>query len=400
MESINTKKAISSAITQKILNDYDDEPTSSHIPSWVNHYETVYAIQLNNPLPSQKLLSFDFDGTITQDLKSDNLLYDKTLMETKIKEYLDKGYTLCLFSNQKGVSTGKAKLEDIQKKIENIFTKKLNLPISIIFSTDDDYYRKPYIGMLELFEEKYNKGTQLNRGESIFVGDAAGRKKNSYRKNNDFSDSDYKFALNGGMQFKTPEMFFLGKQEEIPKVQIDLHKYDNNNNDHINYPEEQEMIILIGSPGSGKSTFAESIVEKYKQYKRISRDDLKTEKKVLQVAETSIKEKKSVIIDCTNPSKDKRVIYINLAKKLKIKVRAFTLELPKEYAIHLNNFRRVNKERKVLSPAVNVIPIHSFYKYYEEPKTEEGFDEIVKVNFVPGPFKSEKEKATFYMYSS
>ena len=44
--------------------------------------------------------------------------------------------------------------------------------------------------------------------QSLFVGDAAGRPKLGLRRK-DFSDTDYKMALNSGVPFQTPEMFFL-----------------------------------------------------------------------------------------------------------------------------------------------------------------------------------------------
>ena len=90
---------------------------------------------------------------------------------------------------------------------------------------------------------------------------------------------------------------------------------------------------------------------------------------------------------------------LNLLKFVKNIVRAFNLDIPKELAMHLNNLRSINKNRKHLSGYVNAIPIHSFYKNYEEPSKNEGFDEIVKVNFVPGPFVNEEDKKIFYYLS-
>jgi hypothetical protein len=48
---------------------------------------------------------------------------------------------------------------------------------------------------------------------------------------------------------------------------------------------------------------------------------------------------------------------------------------------------------------VNNIPIHTFFKNYQEPELSEGFTEIVHVNFVPGPFENEKDKQLFYYLS-
>jgi hypothetical protein len=71
----------------------------------------------------------------------------------------------------------------------------------------------------------------------------------------------------------------------------------------------------------------------------------------------------------------------------------------KDLAMHLNNLRTINKNRKHLSGYVNAIPIHTFFKNYEEPQKSEGFDDIVEVNFVPGPFDNDEDKKIFYYLS-
>lgn len=51
--------------------------------------------------------------------------------------------------------------------------------------------------------------------ESFYCGDAAGRPAKGKRKK-DFSDTDRKFAINIGIKFYTPEMYFLGENERLP----------------------------------------------------------------------------------------------------------------------------------------------------------------------------------------
>ena len=180
-----------------------------------------------------------------------------------------------------------------------------------------------------------------------------------------------------------------------------LHDYDQNNNNHIKYDtstNHKEAIILIGSPGSGKSTFCENNLTT-RGYIRINQDTLKTREKVIKCMEQNLKEGKNIVIDSTNPQKNGRIEFIKICKKYGYYVRAFNLDIPKELAMHLNNLRSINKNRKHLSGYVNAIPIHSFYKNYEEPSKNEGFDEIVKVNFVPGPFVNEEDKKIFYYLS-
>jgi bifunctional polynucleotide phosphatase/kinase len=53
--------------------------------------------------------------------------------------------------------------------------------------------------------------------KSFYVGDAAGRPGNKFRAR-DHSCDDRKFALNAGLQFLTPEMFFKKETEELPDI--------------------------------------------------------------------------------------------------------------------------------------------------------------------------------------
>ncbi len=50
-----------------------------------------------------------------------------------------------------------------------------------------------------------NGNVDIDLKKSFYCGDAAGRVKG---KKKDFSDSDYKFALNINITFFTPEMLF------------------------------------------------------------------------------------------------------------------------------------------------------------------------------------------------
>ena len=57
---------------------------------------------------------------------------------------------------------------------------------------------------------------------------------------------------------------------------------------------------MVGSPGSGKSTFWQNYLP---NYSRVNRDTLKTKEKCYKVAEQEILNGKSVVIDNTNPKK-------------------------------------------------------------------------------------------------
>ena len=99
-----------------------------------------------------------------------------------------------------------------------------------------------------------------------------------------------------------------------------MHNYDKNNNDHIKYDiakDNKEAIILIGSPGSGKSIFCENNLTP-KGYIHINQGTLKTREKVIKYLEKNLKEGKKVIIDIKNPEKNEDRTILKFAKNMGI----------------------------------------------------------------------------------
>ena len=419
IEDKESLKKQSSSVMNDIINDYNnikDANINNNIFIWNTLEDTVICKAYNEFKPGKKLLSFDLDDTIIsfekkksgkskspQKESEDSYIFSFGLnkIKEKLDDYQKKDYIFAIFSNQNGITVGHIKEKDFKNKIDKIFNNELKYPFVIICAKEKDYYRKPSPGMLDLFKRHFNENMELDLNECIYVGDAAGRKKSKTYKRNDFSDSDHKFAINCKFNFYTPEEFFLNEKSDYPKIINKLYDYDKNNNDHIKYdtsPNSKEVILLIGSPGSGKSTFAENYLVP-KGYIRINQDNLKAKQKVMNCLMKNIDEGKKIVIDCTNPQKNGRSEYIKICKNKNYPIRAFVFQVSKELAMHLNNLRAINKNRKHYSDHVNNIPIHTFFKNFEQPEIKEGFTEIVQVNFVPGPFENEEDKKIFYYLS-
>jgi hypothetical protein len=115
----------------------------------------------------------------------------------------------------------------------------------------------------------------------------------------DFSCVDRAFAHNVGLPFKTPEEYFLG--ESVAKFEWD--SIDSKtivssstststtsasstkfwSGDKALTSKEQEIVVLVGMPAAGKSTFAKSFLVK-EGYVHVNRDTLGTKEKCFKAA--------------------------------------------------------------------------------------------------------------------
>jgi bifunctional polynucleotide phosphatase/kinase len=255
-----------------------------------------------------------------------------------------------------------------QKKCELIH-EKLNVPFTIIASIEDDINRKPRIGMT-----KYINGDIM-----FFVGDAAGRR-------SDFSDTDYKFALNCKIPFYTPEQYFEINSQNEKSVNFDpntLEKIPRNFN--IDYPD---ILLFVGMPASGKSSVAKKFQD-LQNYAIVNQDALKTKQKCLKEFENQLKSGTKCIIDNTNPDFDTRKLYINLAKKYNVGISCINFNTPIEICQHNNYYRYlVHDKKKIPRIAYNI-----FKSKYTCPTTDEGFEQVIDM-----PFQNETSDSFWYMY--
>lgn len=333
---------------------------------------TIYKNSLmcsHTELPTNnKVAAFDLDGTliITKSGKrfakntNDWKLFHSTEVFKTLKTLHDDGYTLVIISNQLGISKGKVDTADIQTKVNDI-VEYLQLPIIVMLAVNDDHMRKPRIGAWEYLE--YLIATPINMSESFYCGDAAGRA-------NDFAATDYKFALNLGITFKTPEELFLGH----PIYHVDEWEFDPRKLISVSIKQEylspisKEIIILVGPPASGKSSLAKWCCF---EYVSISQDELGTLNKCKKACIKAINTGSSVIIDNTNRNAKIRAVWIEIARNHNIPVKCIVMQIDKPLCMHINKYRSIYGDKKI--PAV---AIHCYYKAFEPPTMDEGFSEI------------------------
>jgi bifunctional polynucleotide phosphatase/kinase len=187
-------------------------PDSSNIPNsngWkqLDTGSIAFKFASNFPTSCTSLIAFDIDGTIittksgktfAQNPSDWKFLYDS--IPKKLEEHYNNGAYLAFITNQNGVQKGHLTLNELVTKMQSILSK-INAPIDIICSLEDDYYRKPATGSLDfILQHRFHSTYKLVHGTipMMYVGDAAGRPKTAMTPK-DFSASDYKFALNAGI---------------------------------------------------------------------------------------------------------------------------------------------------------------------------------------------------------
>jgi len=313
-----------------------------------------------NPLTSYspKLACFDLDDTIIETKSGKKFAVDlddwklKTNVLTKINNLLYNKYSILVFTNQKGVNNT-AKFNSFIQKIKNI-NKLFNDNITFYIAFKDDLYRKPFTGLWKLHTSKFN--TLIN--DCFYVGDA-------WSKEHSFSDSDYNFARNIGINFYIADKYFNDdeptpyKTTELPITYNYQHEYTESLLDKI---KSHKFIIMVGSPATGKTTFCSKYL---KDYLHISRDNYDSNKDYTNAIKDALKLDLKIVIDNTNPTDGNRQLTLKSLNNPKDYILLYR-DIPKEVAMYLNKYRYfVSEDRSKLLPDV---AIHTWYKKFEKTK--------------------------------
>ena len=326
-----------------------------------------------------KIAAFDLDYTLIKPKSKYKFPRDandwKLLYGDKTKEYLTKlvnnEYSIVIFTNQKGISKKKMTIGEFQQKINDI-RNELEINFSIFISTDDDKYRKPLTGMWNTFLRKSK--IIIDKTQSFYVGDAAGR---VYKKKKDHSSDDKYFAFNIKLNFFTPEIFFDVEEGDHTIKKFKIKKLKSK---RVKLKTKKNLVLLVGAPASGKSTYAKKY---FKKYKIISRDKLQSKNKCLQIAEENMLISNNIVIDNTNPSKIDRSPYLKLADKYDYNKYIINFDIPKDSLNYMNKYRTEMTGCKIIPSVVYNI----FKKKYQEPENEEGVIFNIENNYIDPNYK-------------
>ncbi len=368
--------------------------------------EFVY-VEAKNTI-NTKVAFFDLDYTLIKPKSGRKFPKDKddyTFMFNNVIEilnkYIENNYHIFIISNQSGLLKEKnaEKLEAMKYKLNHIFESIENKDAFTIFlACGENYYRKPHSGAFYFYESLYN--VKINKKNSFFCGDALGRK-------DDFSASDYYFALNNGLKCYSPESIFENNDSKkieyhmnIKRTFLDeaISKKNQKNFENLiaemNNIEGQKLIIMNGSPASGKSTFTNYMCTHF-DYICCESDVLKT--KLEKSVENELKNGNNVIVDATNSTKIHRKKYIDLAKKINQNIQIICIYIPyNEELIHHLQHYRIEKSRGLVN-ALPEIALRVYKSKYEKPVNSEKFDYLFE--YIPYfTFSNKSDEADFMKY--
>lgn len=334
--------------TKQIKLDPAEETTFERLASG-----QLYMLVWKGVVPSEKIAAYDIDGTIiktksgrvfAKDMDDWQLAFPE--VPGKLKELHRNGFKIVFLTNQSGMTIGKLKPEDFKRKLTGIISK-LNIPIQVLIAPGVNKYRKPMTGMWEYLEEKANGGVAIDKIRSFYVGDAAGRPARGAVKK-DHSCCDRLMALNLNLAFFTPEEHFQKakasanwtRPEFLPgELRKDANLLDPSS--AVLRATHQEMILIVGYPGSGKSYFSRENYGKDAGYVVVNRDTLGSWQKCVAEAERALSQKKSVVVDNTNPDVETRKRYVDMAKRLNVPIRCFVMTTTFKHAKHNVRFREI-----------------------------------------------------------
>ncbi len=140
-----------------------------------------------------------------------------------------------------------------------------------------------------------------------------------------------------------------------------------------------DVVILIGLPASGKSTFGR---ERFASYTCVSKDLMdrsvrnKSERQSREI-EAALSSGRSVVIDNTSPRVADRAPLIALARRFGARAVGYFFEPDVKASLYRNERR---------SPKVPKVAIFLANKRMQRPSLAEGFDELYEVRLLEAGF--------------
>ena len=324
---------------------------------------------LHAPRFRQKMAAFDYDWTLVRPQSGgtfaryrEDWRWMQPGVPTSLKAFYDAGYFIVIFTNQ----TKAFKREQVLKVLGD-----LKIPMAVCIGVEKAD-QKPGVAMMDALTARIAGKKEWKLSASFFVGDAMGRR-------GDWSDVDKVFAETVGFaKIRVPEDVFkpaaaavapaptaavVAAEPGAAVAAAGAHALPEGLS--VAPPGEREVVIMTGFPGSGKSTIATRLFGADERYEVLHGDHYKTPKKLAAATVAALAAGKSPVIDATNPSREKRAVYIALAREAGVPARC----------VHVATSLETAYERNRARPADKVIPriAYAVYnKHFVAPDAAEG----------------------------
>ena len=203
---------------------------------------------------------------------------------------------------------------------------------------------------------------------SFFVGDADGSR-------DSHECSDRKFAMNIGVRYYTPKMFFLNRVES----KFQLYGFDpssmNTNVDSFVYApgEGKQAIMLVGPPSSGKTFYAST---HFKSYQKIH---------IPAQLTNAFEDNDVVVIDefISTFTPSARKAFIEWCDRACIPIVCLYFDASHELGLHLRAYGGHGNNE------FNYVPV-------SRPSLSEGFVKVIDIPFSP-MFQTEEDRKRFFL---
>lgn len=290
--------------------------------------------------PTSRFYIFDLDGTIAISKSGRPTAHDAadTLIIPSVPKLFDDlrtaGNTILIVSNQAIWS------DATKEKIQYIFDT-LKVPVAVATGIRSPC-RKPNPLIWWVFCHTHSIPPPA---EITMVGDAVGPTDPypPYR----WASSDAEFAANIGAKFVRP-------CDIIPRTEPMSSRTSLSSSPKV----ESRLILMVGNPGSGKSTFARKQAEETGA-EHIEQDTFSSRSKVLAAARAALRAGRSVIIDATHGNRERRNEVYALAAECG--VEPHVVWLPRDG-------RPFNKERT--SRIVPGVAYGMYVKHFSDPRED------------------------------
>lgn len=231
------------------------------------------------PVKPKSLYMFDVDGTILTAVDGSVVSDEEFEFLGPVPEVFERlekaGAVIALVSNQMyWKDTQKEKFQRLRILFPTV--------IQAVATGNSSPFRKPNAAIFnEIVAAIGRKPRSIH-----YIGDAIGTTATypPYK----WSNSDKAFAEAIGAIFHEPTEFFPHVRKPLPDL------------------GQQELVLLVGPPGSGKSTVAASMVVTDPNHIVVNQDTLGTKAKVIKAGAAAWAAGKSVIVDATHPTRAKR----------------------------------------------------------------------------------------------